>query len=283
MREWARTTWRAIGIYIEIDGDLRAASFAFYAFFSLFPIMVLTVSVGSRFLAPEAVTRVVIGYVDTVIPLNEEDAAAVYGQIERVMTARAGLGLLAVAGLLWASNHFFRALVRGVNRAWHTTELDWWKVPLKNFAMLGIFAVALLVGVLAPLAVGAVSRVVPLDMAGMPVVTVLLRFVVPTAVLFLGICMLYKLSPRRRVLFREVWLAALLATGGLKLLQQLLLYYTSTVWQVNALYGALGVLVVLLLWAYLCGVILLFGGCLCAAIHGERVRRENTGYFVIGE
>ncbi len=268
MRKIWQSIRNSVGIYLEIDGDLRAASFAFYAFFSLFPIILLTVSVGSRFVDPESVSHTIIEYINSVIPLDGQDAAEVIQVIEGVMSARTSLDVLAVIGVLWSSNHFFRALVRGVNRAWHVSELDWWKVPLKNFAMLGIFASALLVGVIAPVIISTIDRFTPFDFDQLPGYSILIRYGLPSLVLFYGLVMLYKLSPRRKVQFREVWLGALLVTVALKLLQQLLLYYTNNIWQVNALYGAMGVLVVLLLWVYLCGVIIIYGGCLTAAMHG---------------
>ena len=50
----------------------------------------------------------------------------------------------------WSSLRFFQSLVHGVNRAWHTHEIPWWKMPLRNLAMIGIVASALLIGVIAP-------------------------------------------------------------------------------------------------------------------------------------
>lgn len=272
-----RTVWRTFAIFFEINGDQRAASFAFYAFFSLFPLILLTVTVGSKFLAPEVITGTVIEYVDSVIPLNPEDAGEVFRIIEGIMQSRTGLGIAALLGILWASSHFFLSLVRAVNRAWHTVELDWWKVPLKNLAMIGIFGSALGVGILVPVIVSTLENFRFFDPGFLPGVLNVVRYLLPSLVLFYGLLILYKLSPRRRTLFREVWVAALLVTVALKLLQQLLLFYTNNVWHVNAIYGAMGILVVLLLWVYLCGMLIILGGCLCAAMHPESENAREAG------
>ncbi len=256
-----RTVWG----FFEIDGEQRAAAFAFYAFFSLFPLLLLIVSMGAIFLDPATVTSVVIGTLKSYIPLESDDCTGVFAILQGVVDARRKLGIIAVIGLIWSSSHFFHALVRGVNRAWHTTELDWWKIPLKNLAMLGILASALLLGIVVPVVVSTVERAMSWELHFMPFVFQAARYSLPFLILFYGLSMLYSVSPRRKTTFREVCLASLLVTACLKILQQLLIFYAYNIWKVNVLYGAVGVLIVLLLWIYLCGVIIIVGACFCSA------------------
>jgi YihY family inner membrane protein len=272
-RGFGAQVWRAVrrtvSIFFEIDGEQRAASFAFYAFFSLFPLLLLIVSVGSQFVEPAAVEAVITRYLTMFIPLQEADRAGVFETVRGVFAAPRGLGLAAIIGLGWAATNFFHALVRGVNRAWHTRELDWWKVPIKNLFMLMLVGIGLIFGIVVPALLGAVERFVRETPFYFPWILDLLRLLLPGLLVFYMLTMLYMVSPRRRTVFREVWLPALLATFALKGLQQLLLIYAYRFWHVNAIYGAVGVLVLLLLWVYLCGVVIIGGGCLCAAIAPE--------------
>ena len=48
-RFWA-VVWRSSVKYVETDGEQYAASFAYYALFSLLPLLVLLITVGTRFL-----------------------------------------------------------------------------------------------------------------------------------------------------------------------------------------------------------------------------------------
>jgi hypothetical protein len=48
-RVWA-TVWRTGVKYVETDGEQYAASFAYYALFSLLPLLVLLITAGTRFL-----------------------------------------------------------------------------------------------------------------------------------------------------------------------------------------------------------------------------------------
>jgi Ca2+-transporting ATPase len=45
----------------------------------------------------------------------------------------------------------------------------------------------------------------------------------------------------------------------------------------NAVYGAFGAIIALLLWIYLSGCIVIFGACLCAAQAEERSAPAETG------
>lgn len=272
-QEKPRSIWRNLlntySIFSEINGDQRAAAFGFYAFFALFPLLLMVVSAGGLFLDPDAVVRTVINYIDSFMPLQSEDQDAVSEIITGVISASGSIGIAAVVGLLWSASNFFQALVRGVNRAWHTQELSWWKVPLKNLLMVATFASALLIGILLPAVFSAVQMFVGWDPGFLPWFLDMLRILLPSLMLFYGILILYKVSPRRKTLFKEVWIEAAAVAILLKVLQILLVFYSSNIWQVNALYGAMGTMIILLLWVYLCGIIVLLGACHCAARAGE--------------
>ena len=273
-----RRIWKVIcrtgSIFIEIDGEQRAASFAFYAFFSLFPLILLFVSIGSVFTDPHRVTAGIVDYVSIFAPLNDQDKVAVLNEVVRIIDARHKLGLLAVVVLFWTSTHFFHAMVRGVNRAWHTVELGWWRLPLRKLTMVGIMASALLVGMLAPVILNLVETAAQLDVEFLPVVFRVIRLLVPPLVLFYGFAMLYKVSPRRKTTFQEVWFPAVAVTGGLIVLQKVFLFFVYKVGKFNLIYGTFGIFVVLLLWIYLCGVAIIAGACLCAS-QNEVFGRKN--------
>ena len=91
--------------------------------------------------------------------------------------------------------------------------------------------------------------------------------------LFYSFCMLYKFAPRRRVLFRQVWLPALIVTFALMMCQIAFVNYLPHF--VNyGIYGAVGGMMLLLLWVYFSGIIIILGACLCAAIEQCRENDE---------
>jgi Ca2+-transporting ATPase len=83
--------------------------------------------------------------------------------------------------------------------------------------------------------------------------------------------MFYKLAPRRPTRFAEVWLAALVATLLLLAAESLFVIYLKNFSTLNAVYGAFGGIMALLLWIYLSGCIFIFGACLSAAQAEDRL------------
>jgi Ca2+-transporting ATPase len=82
---------------------------------------------------------------------------------------------------------------------------------------------------------------------------------------FLSLSLFYRVAPRRQTRFAEVWVAALGATLSLKGSESLFPLYLREFASLNAVYGAFGGIVALLLWIYLCGWVVIFGACVCAA------------------
>jgi uncharacterized BrkB/YihY/UPF0761 family membrane protein len=144
--------------------------------------------------------------------------------------------------LAWSALRFFQALVHGVNKAWGTKEYSWWRMPIKNSFMLVILASALLIGYLAPTVVQQIEHfywahsheIGISDRVVQPLIG-LLRLVMQQVVLFYGFWMFYKFAPRRRTTFRETWVAAMFATVGLYVLQQLFMLYTNSITNFNLL------------------------------------------------
>ena len=265
--------WRAVQKFDETDGEQRAASFAYYAFFSMFPLILLLITIGTSFLGPKAdASSKIIAYVSTQIPLEEQDMKAVISTINGVVQSRKSAGFIAIGVLFWTSLRFFQALVRGVNRAWGTKEYSWWRLPIKNLGMLGILTSVLFLGIIAPVVLKQVedfywfhSRQVGLDFSVFGYVFQFARLLIPVVVLFIGMSLFVKDAPRRPTRCIEVWSAALFVTISLELLQRLFVLYTRNIGNFNALYGTFGSVVALLLWIYLSGSIIILGGCISAA------------------
>ncbi|MHA3774258.1 YihY/virulence factor BrkB family protein [Verrucomicrobiota bacterium sgz303538] len=265
--------WRALVKYDETDGEQRAASFAYYAFFSLFPLILLLIAAGTTLLgSQERAAREIIGYVGNFIPIQATEANVVIDTINGVVRSRRNAGIISLGALAWSALRFFQALVRGVNKAWGTKEYSWWRLPIQNLLMAAILASALFLGIIAPAVVDQVeryywlhSRSVGLEFRWVNNVFQTCRFLVPPLVLFYGFSMFYKFAPRRRTKFREVWIAALVVTLLLTVLKQMFLLYTSSIGDFNRLYGAFGSVVALLMWIYLSGSVIILGGCLSAA------------------
>ena len=262
-------TWRIVQTarqrWTEVDGDQRAAAFAFFLLLSLFPVAVLVVTAGSLFVEQEVAVREFIRWADHYTPLTPQQRGEALSAIRDLLGSRGKINMAALAVLVWGALKFLRTLIRTTNRVWRSPTYSWWRLPLKSLALLGITASAALIGILLP----AVARLVRnwfTSYLGFPKWTFELVFsVIPWLVLFYGFVMLYKMAPSRRTRFAEVWIGALVVTVLLWLGGILFLVYAPNFAHFNVLYGSLGGIVAFLLWIYLSSCACVFGICLNAA------------------
>lgn len=274
-RVWA-VTHLAAKRFLRIDGTHWAGSFAFNAFFSLFPLVILFVTLASFFVDRESAGRAIVTYVEGYVPLDGEMRARIFGALAGVIQARERAGLVALLILVWAALQCFTTLVRVTNRAWGDAEFNWWRLPLRGMALLGVTAGAVLLGMAAPaLASVGKSWLFPANDFGTWVYA-LWGFVVPLLVLFLSLTLFYRLAPRRTTRFAEVWVAAACATVLLQTTESLFVVYLKHFATLNAVYGVFGGIMALLLWIYLSGCGFIFGACLCAAQAEGRLAPAST-------
>jgi YihY family inner membrane protein len=266
---WLRRVWQmfwSAGMkFVSIEGDLHAASFAYYAFFALFPLILLFVTIGSQIWDHATVVNYLIDNLGHYMPFDSSDSHIVDVVIRGIVDVHGGVSTLAMIGLIWSASRFFHIMVRGVNRAWDTIEYPWWQLPLHSMMMLLLVASALFIGMLVPLIIGWLRRTTILQEEVFSSHLNLILVLVPTLVLFYGLSMFFKFSPRRRTQFSEVAFATFLTTLLLQAGRHLFERYVYELSNFNSVYGAFAVVIVLLMWIYLSGVIIIYGGCLCAA------------------
>jgi Ca2+-transporting ATPase len=262
-RIWS-SLYLAVKKFFQIDGPQWAGAFAFYAFFALFPLIILLVTFGSVLIDQGEAEKQVVAYVESYIPISGEMQRYIFGAVEGVVDARGEAGVVAILMLVWATIQFFTTLIFTTNRAWGTNVGNWWRLPLKSLLLLGIMIGAVLVGIAMPMLAGMVQDwLFPLQEFHFGYA--LGNFFIPLFVVFLNLSLFYKLAPRRLIRFSEVWAAALCTTVLLRTGESLFVIYLERFATLNAVYGAFGGIMALLLWIYLSGCIFIFGACLCVA------------------
>lgn len=274
-RVWA-VTYNAAKRFLRIDGTHWADSLAFNALFSLFPLIILFVTLASFFVDRESAGRALVTYVEGYVPLDGEMQSRIFGAIAGVIQARKRAGLVALLILIWAALQCFTTLVRVTNRAWGDEAYNWWRLPLRGMALLGVTAGAVLLGMAAPALAGVGKSWIFPAYELSSWVYALWGFVVPLLLLFLGLTLFYRLAPRRRTRFAEVWVAAACVTVLLQTIESLFVVYLTHFATLSAVYGVFGGIMALLLWLYLSGCGFIFGACLSAAQAEERSARATT-------
>lgn len=250
--------------FVHIDGPELASAFAFDALFSLFPLILLLVTITSPFFDPATVVNSLLDYIGRYIPTSSDMHTRVINLFAKIVRARGQAGLVAFLLLIWPAIQFITTLTHAANRAWGIEWERWWQRPLKGLALMGIMVLAILIGIGLPFAVKTADKFFHLAVFPIPGHG-LWGVVVPWLAIFFGLSLFYRLAPRRKTRFSEVWLAALCATVLLHAAQSLFIFYLHHSATLNAIYGAFGGVIALMFWIYLSGVIFIFCACLCSA------------------
>lgn len=255
-----------------------SAAFAYYALFAIFPLVALLLSVGSLFFAPQQVIETLRIFV----PIGGEEERIVWQGVEALQSLHGGVNAAFLLVFLWAGLRFFQALVYGVSRAWHTENLPWWHFPIKNLILVFAVLFGVLFGVLAPLLLQIFRKIAQdlqsflhvglpdLDLERYVPVADLARWSLSLVFLFYSLSVLYWLAPMKRPRFRGIWGFALAVSVLLQAGQTLFVNYAPRFVHYNAIYGTVGSVMVLLLWIYVAGSLILTGACACAVWKEER-------------
>ncbi len=254
--------------FSTIDGGQRAAAFAFYAFLSLFPLIIILVTVASAFFNPDKASQNIFAYVGSYVPLSIEMKRHIFNTIHGVIKTHRQVGLIAFVGLVWGAMKFFSTLISATNKAWSAREYNWWRLPIKSLMLLALLFNAIFLGIIAPILARMTEEWLFPSNAFFLWAYGLAVFFIPFLVLFICLSLFYKLAPLRHIHFAETWHSALFTTilfmGG----QSLFIFFLKNFFQGNAVYGTFAEIIAFLLWIYISGCMFIFGACLCAA-HGE--------------
>jgi len=243
-----------------------AATPAFYAFLSLFPLL-LTGMVLASYVADAAwATRQSTDLLGQFLPRGQEEIEQI---VRAAISDRRRAGVISLMILLFTGRRFFGALTKGLNLV---SDVDEQRDTFKRragveLALLGGLAclvlLALTIRPLIELAWGAL-RIVPGP-------DVLLLHIVQGAIhvllLFVIFTLVYVFVPRGDRLWRAAFSGAVLATALFLIAQGIFNALIEPLWDnFNLVYGPLAVAAFLLSWTWYVGLITLAGGAFASHI-----------------
>jgi len=277
-----RRTWAVFFLaskkFLRIDGSQWAGAFAFNAFFSLFPLLVLLVTIASYVVDQDRAGKEVVAYIERYVPISGEMQHHIFNAIASVVKSRKHAGAAAFLLLVWVALKCFSTLICATNRAWGIADYNWWRQPLNSLMLLGITMGAVLLGMAGP-ALVRMSKIWFLTENNIHSWAYTMgSFFIPLLFVFFGLSLFYRLAPRRSTRFIEVWIPALCATALLQAAESPFVMYVKNFTAVNVVFGVIGGIMALLLWIYVSGYIFIFGACLCAAqaeMHSSPIKKHT--------
>jgi membrane protein len=269
-------TWREMR---RDNVPLLAAGVAFYALLALVPSLVAFVSTYGLVADPSQIQRNVD---DALAAAPTEVQNLVESQLRAIVEAEpSGLRLGALVGLvvaLWSASAGMKHLIEAVNKAYGEDEA-------RGFVKLRGLALVLTVGSIVVLAVSAALLIVlpaTLDDSGGQGAArtglLIVRWPLFAAIALVGLAVIYRFAPdRQNARWRWVSPGAVMATVVWVIASVGFSIYTSNFGNYNETYGALGAIVVVMLWLYITAYVIIAGAELNAELERQTVVDSTTG------
>ena len=251
--------------WLDNDAPSMGAALAYYTLFSLAPLMLIVVSVGGMVFGADAARGEVQAQLASL--MGAGGARAVQDLLVSVRepaqgSLATGIGL---ALLVLGATSVFAELQNALDRIWHA-EASWhagaWLTLVRTrlLAMGLILAIGflLLVSLLFSAALALLGRWIGPDSGAWYALAALCNALVAFALLTALFALIYKLIPRVRVQWEDVWTGALFTATLFSFGRYLIGLYIGRSGIVSG-FGAAGSLVVILLWVYYSAQIFLIG------------------------
>jgi len=257
-----------------------AAALTYYAVLSLFPALLALVSILGVVGQGEQTTSTMLDMVQRMAP--GQAAETLRQPIEQLASApTAGLALVVgLAGALWSASGYVGAFGRAMNRIYEVDEgRPFWKLRpvmlLVTLIVVLLAAMMMLILVLSGPVAETIGSAIGLGEAALTVWNIA-KWPVLVGFAILVIALLYYATPNvKQPKFRWMSMGALLALLVLAITTAGFAFYVANFSNYNRTYGAIGGVIVLLLWFWLSNLSLLFGAEFDA--EAERGRQLQGG------
>jgi membrane protein len=273
-REVVRVTQNAIQSFGDNHSNRMAAALAYYTLFSLFPLLLVLLSIiGFLLDAGWPVALDVRNYlVQATNDLLPQVGELVNGAIESVRQARGASGLIGVLGLLWSASNTFNHLHVALDQIWGINGSASLRLTVRRRAI----SIGLVLGMVLMLIVAhglksvtyvlaAISSRVP----GGSSIYQAMGWAFPFIVSILVFATLYRSFPSVPISWYDVWPGAVLAGIGWEVLKLLFGLYAVEFANWKDVYGPIASVIALLTWLYLSFTVILFGAAFSAAYSAE--------------
>ncbi|EAE1966993.1 YihY/virulence factor BrkB family protein [Listeria monocytogenes] len=256
----------------DVSGN--AAQLAYYMLFSIFPMLLIAATLLAYLhIDKDSVFNMIKEFApDQIMDFLEEN-------LNYLLTQKNG-GLLSIGiiATLWSASNGMNAVMKSLNKAYGVTNK-------RNYVVQRLLSMFFTLAMLAT--VGATLLLLVFgQQIGMFLINHLnfsedflsfwnnLRWTVTLIVIFVVFTFLYWVAPNRRSTLISVLPGALFSTIGWTVASLGFAYYVNNFGNYSATYGSIGVIIILMLWFYLTGIILMIGGELNATLAIRKKKKE---------
>ncbi|MFB7156814.1 MULTISPECIES: YihY/virulence factor BrkB family protein [unclassified Lysinibacillus] len=259
----------------RVEISALAAELAYFFLLSFFPLLIFLVTL-LPYLNLE--TTQVYSFLVNVMP--DEVYRLIENTLNEILTSRnSSLLSIGVLGTIWSASKGINALTRALNKAYDTETrgsiLDRGLSLVFTIAFVVVIAVALLLPVFGQQVGHFLFSIVGIE-EQFEIIWHRMRWSIPPLLIFIVLMGIYRFVPNTnpRLKLMSVWPGALFSTLAWQAVTFVFSFYINNFANYSATYGSIGGVIILMLWLYFTGIILIFGGVLNATMQKKALQKE---------
>lgn len=261
----------------DIDISGMGAQLAYFFLLSFFPLLIFIVS-----LLPYLNLNVehVFDFIQSIVPI--EVFLLAQGTLTEILTSQNGGGLISIGviGTIWSASKGVNALIKTLNGAYETKPKSGIITRTLSLAFTIALVIVILLALILPIfsqqfifslfsSVGAEGTFFDFWRA--------VRWAIPPLLIFIVLNLMYWIIPNTdpKLKFISVLPGAIFSTISWLALIYGFSYYVNNFGNFTSTYGSIASVIILMLWLYFTGMILIFGGVLNASVANRRLVKKK--------
>ena len=266
-----RLLYRAVTIWLQREADIHAAALAYFVPFAITPLLLLSITIVGLLIGSNEVGALLLRWGNS---LDPDLTSLLFTSVQNFdnLTMSYYIPLLAILFFSIMVVVTFNSLVSGLNKIWQV-ESNGWKNFFKRSGrslLFFIFLQCYLVGlILLDRMFLFLSHIQFVDLLGHARPVILFG---STLILF---TLSYGILTLRAPSFKARFYGAIVASSLTIFTRELVTLHTATT-PIPGLFGAAGLIIVLLIWIYISAGIVFYGAAFAAAYEEDKRTRQIT-------
>lgn len=281
LKQIRRLINKSVNAWLDDFAPSMGAALAYYTLFSIAPLLIIVIAIAGLVFGQDAARGEIVAQIQGLI--GRDGAIAVQGLLKSTSEPAQGFLAIVLSTLLLivGATTVFAELQSDLDRIWRVPAparqmgiLVLLHTRLLSFGLVLGLGFLLLVSLVIGAAIAAVGKWWDGYFAGWEAMFHAIDFCISFAISTVLFAMIYKLMPRARIAWQDVWIGAAVTALLFEIGKMLIgLYLGKT--SVASGFGAAGSLVVLLVWVYFAAQIFLLGAEFTWAYAQERRLQEK--------
>ncbi|MDQ6629667.1 MAG: YihY/virulence factor BrkB family protein [Pseudomonadota bacterium] len=256
---------QSVTAWVDDYAPSMGAALAYYTLFSIAPLILIVASIAGIVFGEAAARGQIFGELRGL--MGEPSAAAIEALLRDLNKPNQGIvgTVIGVAALLVGATGVFSELQTSLDRIWLVPArpgasgiFSLLRSRLLSFGMVLGIGFLLIISLLASAAISALGQWFAPEIAGWEAVAQGITFLLGLVLVTVMFAMIYKVMPRARIGWRDVWIGAAVTSLLFNIGKFAIGFYLGKAGLTSG-FGAAGSLIVLLIWTYYSAQIFLLG------------------------